>query len=124
VKSKDFSQPNQLGVGTPKGTEAAAHAIRSSTSYSEVENQVVLKIDFKNAFNCVSRNVMSEKAKEHTPKKLSYVFQCYTTSSNLYYGDQEIIKSKEDVRQRDPLGPFLFSHATHDLVKSFMKCWD
>ena len=117
-RCQELFHPNQLGVGTPKGAEAAAHAIRSFTSNAEMENHVVLKVDLKNAFNCISRHVLLQKVKDKTPEMLPYVFQCYSSSTNLFFGEKEIIKSKEGIQQGDPLGPFLFSLVIQELVKS------
>ena len=38
---ENLFNPNQLGVGTPKGAEAATHAIRAYVENPEVEDQVV-----------------------------------------------------------------------------------
>ena len=55
-KCKDFFYPNQLGVGTPKGAESAVHAVRAYIKSEKMTDKVLLKIDFKNAFNQVSRD--------------------------------------------------------------------
>ena len=54
---KEF-RPLQMGVGTPKGCEAAVHATRAYVESDSVQDQVLLKIDFKNAFNSVHRDVV------------------------------------------------------------------
>ena len=115
---EDLFNPNQLGVGTPKGAEAAIHAIRAYVENPKIEDQVILKIDFRNAFNCISRKVIMEKVREHTPQIYSYVYQCYSAETSLYFGSEDIIKSQEGVQQGDPLGPFLYCLGTIDLVKS------
>ena len=117
-QSQEMFNPNQLGVGTPKGAEAAVHAIRTYTSSPKVRNKVVLKIDLRNAFNCISRHTMLEKVRIHAPEAYPFVFQCYAMSSYLFFGDQDIILSMEGVQQGDPLGPFLFSLTINDLVKA------
>ena len=93
ARSQELFNPNQLGVGTPKGAETAAHALRTYTSSPKVRNKVILKIDVKNSFNCISRYEMLEKVKIHAPETYPFVFQCYAKSSNLFLGEQDIIYS-------------------------------
>ena len=77
--------PHQLGVGTPKGAEAAVHAIRAYINSPNISDKVLLKIDFKNAFNQVRRDVILKLVKEYTPEIYQYVYQCYSTTSSLYF---------------------------------------
>ena len=78
---------------------------------------MVLKIDFKNAFNQVRRDVMLAKVKEHVPLIYPMVWQAYSNPSNLYNGDN-IVLSQEGLQQGDPLGPFLFSLSIMQLMKN------
>ena len=50
--------PLQLGYGTPRGAEAAAHAARLYLNNAQADH--LLKLDFKNAFNCLRRDKMLE----------------------------------------------------------------
>jgi hypothetical protein len=52
--------PHQLGFGVRGGAEAALHATRQFMSKSTTPT-TILKIDFKNAFNCVSRSIFINK---------------------------------------------------------------
>ena len=74
---KDFSkqefQPNQLGVGTPKGAEAAVHALRSYLENPENKDKVLLKIDFKNAFNMIRRDKILNLVKKKLPNIYNFV---------------------------------------------------
>ena len=56
-------RPNQLGYASKGGSEAAAHAARHYLT-SNRENRVFLKLDLKNAFNCINRDVILHKVKE------------------------------------------------------------
>ena len=58
------------------------------------------------------------KVKQHVPHMYDYVYQCYANEYSLYFGSQDIINSWEGGQQGDPLGPFLFSLAINDLIKS------
>jgi hypothetical protein len=49
--------PLQVGYRTPLGTEATAHAARTYLSCLQPD-QLMLKIDFRNAFNTVRRDVI------------------------------------------------------------------
>ena len=44
--------PCQLGYGTPLGAEAAVHAARIYL-HNLRPDEVLLKLDFRNAFNCI-----------------------------------------------------------------------
>ena len=82
---KEF-RPNQMGVGTPKGGESAVHAVRSYVESDSVQDQVLLKIDFKNAFNSVRRDVVLQLVKEILPEIYPFIHQCYGEKSNLFFG--------------------------------------
>ena len=72
----------------------------------------------KNAFNTVRRDVVLRKVKEHVPMLFNTVWQAYSERSYLYFNGEQIIHSREGVQQGDPLGPFLFSLALMDTIKS------
>ena len=74
-----------MGVGTPKGCEAAVHAIRAYVESDTVQDQVLLKIDFKNAFNSVHRDVVLKLIREKVPAIYGFVYQCYEESSYLFF---------------------------------------
>lgn len=49
-------QPKQVGFGTRGGGAAAVHATRSIIKKNKGTNNIVLKIDFRNAFNEIDRD--------------------------------------------------------------------
>ena len=63
--------PRQLGVGIPGGAEAAVHATRIFLDNLQPGN-ILLKIDFQNAFNTVRRDVILEEIKEVFPELLPF----------------------------------------------------
>ena len=110
----DEFQPHQMSVCILSGAEVAVHTCRSFIS-SEDSNSILLKIDFKNAFNTVRRNAILHKVKESLPQIFPSVFQAYPQPTDLFFGKERLL-SKEGVQQGDPLGPLLFLLAIQDLI--------
>src|SRR5882757_3036669 len=81
-----FLSPRQLGVGVRGGCEAAVHAARS---YLEgcFPGEGVLKIDFKNAFNCVRRGVVLDAVARPAP----FVSSSYANPSRLSFGEFVVV---------------------------------
>ena len=57
-------RPNQVGYSSKGGSEAAAHAARHYLT-SNIQNKVFLKLDIKNAFNCMNRDVILQKSEKN-----------------------------------------------------------
>jgi len=84
------------------------------------EGEVLVKLDFKNAFNSLHRDAILESTATHFPELLPFVTSSYGYSSDLYY-DANIIISDEGVQQGDPLGPLLFCITINDVLHSLMS---
>ena len=99
--------PKNLGFRVPKRAEAAVHAVRR---YLLDLNQgdAVIKLDFENALNTLSRNVILRCIHDELPILYPFFHMCYASSSNLLFGDV-IIPSDEDIQQGDLFGPLLFA---------------
>lgn len=108
--------PHQLGFGVPGGCEAAVHTARRYTQNLPAD-QVLVKIDFKNAFNCVRRDTILEAVALHIPELLPFATSAYSVASNLIFGENSL-QSEEGIQQGDPLGPLFFCLAIKDLVGS------
>lgn len=94
-------------------------------------NMVLLKVDFRNAFNCIDRSAMLlADVQEHFPSLSRWVTFCYGQHSLLFFGSNEIL-SASGVQQGDPLGPLLFSLVLHRLTTELrervpslvLNCW-
>ena len=84
-----------------------------------------MKIDFKNAFNSIRRDVVLKEIQKQLPSIYPIVWQAYSSNSILFYGNS-FLSSQEGVQQEDPLGPFLFSLAIQNLnnqCKSELNIW-
>ena len=108
----------QLGYGTQRGAEAAAHATRLYVRQKHSPDQKLLKIDLKNAFNSISRDALLATVFAKTPLIYNYTEAAYAKPSFLFYRDK-IILSEEGAQQGDPEGPPLFFDTINDTIRSF-----
>ena len=97
-------------------SQAAAHVARRYLT-SNRRNKVFLKLDIKNAFNCINRDIILEKVKEKIPRLFNLLWQAYSRPSHLFYRDN-ILSSETGIQQGDPCGPALFSLGIDQIVKS------
>ena len=93
--------PQQLGCGILFGCKAAAHAARLYL-HSMPSNHLLLKLDFKNAFNTLRRDKILESVKNHVPELFSFIHAAYGEPSHLFCGQRTLL-SVEGVQQGDPL---------------------
>ena len=120
----DYFKPQQLGFGIKGGCEAAVHSVRSFI-LQDSSAEVLVKLDVKNAFNSVERDTLCHMIKEKIPKLYSYLWQCYSEPSKLFYNGQTI-ESCVGCQQGDPLGPAIFSLAIQPVLenlKSNLNIW-
>lgn len=121
----DYLQPHQVGFGTPLGCEAAIHATRWFGLSHANTDQVILKLDIKNAFNSVERDTLLEEVKDLVPNLYPFLYQCYSSPSNLFYGCNAL-SSQVGAQQGDPLGPLIFCLAiqkTITTLESPLNVW-
>lgn len=108
--------PLQLGVAISGGCEAAIHATRHFLSHMSPD-EVVVKLDFSNAFNSVRRDVMLNTVSGILPQVYKFCWSAYSGDSVLQFGNRSVFSS-EGVQQGDPIGPLLFCLTLHPLLSS------
>ena len=104
--------PVQLGYVVKGGSEAAIHAF--DQYIRRLGSNCVLKLDFKNAFNCIRRDKVSEAVQSFVPIVYPFIHSAYSSPSMLFWEDKTI-DSAEGVQQGDLLGPLLFCLTLHQL---------
>ena len=105
--------PRQLGFGVKGGVEAAVHCARLYLRNLKPQ-QVLLKLDFKNAFNSLRRDKMLSAVQVLAPTILPFVHSAYSSTSFLFWDDKSI-QSCEGIQQGDPLGTLLFCLTLYQL---------
>ena len=108
--------PIQLGVGIRNGCESAVHAARTFIQRPST-SQIMIKLDMRNAFNCVRRDSVLETCLHRAPSLYRLAHLAYSQASSVL-ADGHIINSCTGVQQGDPLGPILFALAVDDAACS------
>ena len=67
----DYLAPYQYGVSTPGESEVVAHLVQ--LYLEQDKNCVILKVDAKNAFNRISRNLIMDEVSKHLPGLYPFV---------------------------------------------------
>ena len=96
--------------------EVVSHTLRDFVSNHTGQGLAALKIDFRNAFNCVDRSAFLSSVHQTFPGVFAWTEWCYGSPSVLLYNHSDVIVSSCGVQQGDPLGPFLFSLALGPIV--------
>ena len=101
----------QVGVGTPRGAEAAVHAVRQWTERHATDpHRILVKLDLENAFNSVDRMAILAAVREVAPSLAPWADFVYGEMSTLWLDGRQV-PSQRGVQQGDPLGPLFFALA-------------
>ena len=103
----------QLCLGQKCGIEHAIYSLRHS--FDDPENEAILLIDAKNAFNVLNRRTALENVKAFCPSLHVALQNSYSHPSHLYIGKSTIL-SQEATTQGDPLAMAMYGIATLPLI--------
>ena len=98
------------------GAESIVHATKQTfQKLLNNEKAGLLQIDFKNAFNSITRSSVLDAARKFIPSLAPSSF-CYSQHSKLFFKTTHI-QSESGVQKGDPLGPLLFSLGLWPIIK-------
>ena len=97
----------QLCAGQDAGCEAAIHS--SYDLFHQDETEAVLMVDASNAFNSINREAFLHNIKVICPAISTYVFNCYSSPSDLFIHGGRSIKSLEGTTQGDPTAMAIYA---------------
>ena len=112
-------EPLQLGLAK-RGPEAFAHSLRAMRE----QGYAILKTDFTNGFNALSRQAVLDAVQKRCPELTSLFNLFYTVDGAGFFiveGSVEIVWSAEGVRQGCPFGSFGFDLALQDTLERCAK---
>jgi hypothetical protein len=112
-----YLTPHQLGVATKLGREAAIYTTRTFVNNDQNRGKVLLKLDFKNAFNSVERDCILKEVQCHIPLLYPYLYQCYRNPATVFFGNH-LISSSVGAQQGDPCSPNIISLAIQPIILS------
>ncbi|KAL0209545.1 hypothetical protein RCL1_008383 [Eukaryota sp. TZLM3-RCL] len=112
-KAGSFLSPFQFGIQTIDGASVAA--LTSDLFFNSCNSNFIFNLDFKNAFNYVSRVSIYDSIVMDFPELLSFFYHFYGKSSKLVF-DSHCVLFTSGVKQGDPLGPLLFCLAIHNTL--------
>ena len=112
--------PLQLGVRVKGGSQIIGHALSSGIAADP--DCVTLQLDFRNAFNSLSRDAMLAAVAKCQPALLPFAAWAYRQPSRLIMTrapeHAAPITSECGVRQGDPCGGLFFSLTTQDQLET------
>ena len=94
TEAEMFFSPTQLGVGVKGGCTIIVYSVRSLIDiYSSSTDKCLLKIDFKNAFNLISRESIISQVAKYFPGLLNWTLITLLPESKLFIGNKFILSS-------------------------------
>ena len=106
----------QTCAGLESGIEGAIHGV--SDAFSREENEAVLLVDARNAFNILGREVALNNIGQKCPPLYHYLRNTYREPPKLYLNDGSFILSEEGVTQGDNLAMAMYAIGTRSLIDS------
>ena len=95
-----------MSFGISGGIEAAVRAARCYLENMD-KGKLLVKVDFRNAFNTMRIDSILEAVAKHLPELLPFTTSTLSGPSDLQFANFTL-QSEEGTQQGDPLGPLYF----------------
>ena len=115
LKMSSYLSAIQLEVGVPGGAEAAFHSLRRYVN-TMGDDDIIVKLDFANAFNTLRRDTLMETIAKFIQEIYCFVHATYSGEPILQFMNL-IIRSLEGPQQGDSLASLEFCWSIHPLLK-------
>jgi hypothetical protein len=106
-----------LSHGIKGGSESVSHILRAATVANP--SHIVLKVDFRNAFNSIPRQRVVDIATK-IPALGPFIKLVYNCTTHVFFKCGVHLATNVGVTQGDPLGGFLFSAVLTDALKGIV----
>ena len=117
-KFTEFLAPTQLGVGVKSGAECLIHEVDLVyRAHQPDQDFVILKIDYRNAFNLVDRQVFLDPIHDNFPELYNYLSLCTVFGQSI----QNAYARRKVLNRGILLGPVLFSLALKIVTDKLKK---
>ena len=111
--------PQQYGVkASGYGIQSAIFKAQRLTA--DLTNKIILKIDFRNAFNSINRRLCLKTMECLEPDCCAWVSWCLQSPSYVAF-KSEVMLCANGVQQGEPMSPLLFSVALDPLLQDLSK---
>ena len=111
---------SQLGV-MKGGFETGVHAMRALSKQCRRDGNVILLIDFANAFNACNRNLLIKLVSTHIPKVATLAFWLYAEQAELHLDNGDTLVSSEGGQQGCGLMNLLFALLMKWILRQVQK---
>ena len=114
--------PLLVGVGIRGGCEAIIHFVSDVLEDDSIppDHKHILLVDFSNAFNLVSRQILFEEVRSQITSLSAWMESSYGLQPVLLLNNQSILSCCR-FQEGDPLGPLGFSLALHPIVRKIKE---
>jgi hypothetical protein len=127
ARIRNHFTPLQYSAETKAGAQQVFIALRAHVerALAAFEPVLVIRVDAKNAFNCLARKGFFSELRTHFPELLPGIAAFYVRDGALHVrcedGTVHTLRSSSGVTQGDVYGPFLFALGIHPILIRTME---